>query len=185
MFHSFFRFLAKSMYVSIFSISFSFIQWSAGTTKSIILQVLFFLLNIIRSSRQARIRWSVWMSKTHWSLCMSFSRRDTGLCIYYLFVWSNWNLLHNYQWILLPTQSYLVFYSFCANLRHSLIIWLLVLSISLNNLDLIFCCVLSILTLIWLDFIACFCTAIKSDSVSLLRFPFLSHVQVFLYDVAY
>ena len=50
MFHSFFNSLARSRYLSYFSHSFSFILWSAGTAKLIILQVLFFLLTIIRSS---------------------------------------------------------------------------------------------------------------------------------------
>ena len=34
----------------------------------------------------AEIRWSVCMSKSHMSLCLSFSRIDVGLCIHYLFV---------------------------------------------------------------------------------------------------
>ena len=61
------------------------------------------------SSLLAEIRWSVCMSKSHRSLCVSLSRTDAGL-----FVWSNLNFLHNSQWITLPTQSYLVLYSFCA-----------------------------------------------------------------------
>ena len=43
MFHSFFYSLARSRYLSFFSNSFSFILWSAGTVKSTILQVLFFI----------------------------------------------------------------------------------------------------------------------------------------------
>ena len=43
MFHSFFNFLARSRYLSFFSLSFNFTLWSAGTAKSTILQVLFFL----------------------------------------------------------------------------------------------------------------------------------------------
>ena len=42
MFHSFFNSLARSRYLSLFSHSFSFILWSAGTVKLTILQVLFF-----------------------------------------------------------------------------------------------------------------------------------------------
>ena len=42
MFHSFFNSLARSRYLSLFSHSFSFILWSAGTAKSIILQLFFF-----------------------------------------------------------------------------------------------------------------------------------------------
>ena len=57
MFHSFFNSLARSRYLSFFSLSFSFILWSAGTVKSTIFQILFFLwLIIIRSSLLAVIR---------------------------------------------------------------------------------------------------------------------------------
>ena len=62
------------------------------------------------------------ISKSQRSLCLSFSRTDSGLCIYHLFVWSNWNFLHIPQWITLVTQSCLVLYSFCANFLYSLII---------------------------------------------------------------
>ena len=44
------------------------------------------VLIIIRSRLLAEIRWSVCMSKSHRSLCESFSRTDTGLYIYHLFV---------------------------------------------------------------------------------------------------
>ena len=40
MFHSFFNSLARSRYLSFFSLSFRFILWSAWTAKSIILQIL-------------------------------------------------------------------------------------------------------------------------------------------------
>ena len=42
MFHCFFNSLARSRYLSLFSHSFSFILWSAGTAKSTILQIFFF-----------------------------------------------------------------------------------------------------------------------------------------------
>ena len=171
MFHSFFNSLARSRYLFFFSHSFSFILWSAGTAKSIILQILFFLLIIIRSGLLAEIRWFVFMSKSHRSLCVLFSWTGAGLCIYHLFVWSNLNFLHISQ-ITLPTQSCLVLYSFCANLLHSLIMWLIVLSTSPHRLHLLFCSVLSILALIWLVLIALFWAAIRRDSVSLLKFPF-------------
>ena len=64
-----------------------------------------------------------------------------------------------------PTQLCLVLYSICANLLYSLIM---------------FCCILSILALIWLVLMVLFCAAIRRDSVSLLRFPFLSQVHIFL-----
>ena len=59
MFHSFFNSLARSRYLSFFSLSFRFILWSAGTAKSTIFQILFFfffLLIIIRSGLLAGIR---------------------------------------------------------------------------------------------------------------------------------
>ena len=49
MFHRFFNSLARFRYLSFFSLSLSFILLSAGTAKSPILQVLFFLFIIIRS----------------------------------------------------------------------------------------------------------------------------------------
>ena len=74
MFHSFFNSRARSSYLSFFSLSFRLIQWSAGTAKSTILQILFLFLIIMRSGLLAGIRWSVCMLKSHRSLCESFSR---------------------------------------------------------------------------------------------------------------
>ena len=70
-------------------------------------------------------------------------------------------------------------YSFCANLLHSLTICLIVSSWSPHNEHLLFCCVLSILALIWLIIMALFCAAIWNNSVSLLRFPLLTYVHIF------
>ena len=78
MFHSFFNSLARSRYLSFFAYSFRFIPCSAETTKSTILQIIFFLLIIIRSGLLAGIRWSVCMLKSHRSLCVSFSRTGVG-----------------------------------------------------------------------------------------------------------
>ena len=94
------------------------------------------------------------------------------------FVWSTFNFLHISQWITLPSYSSLGLYSFCNNLLHSLIMQLMVSSLSSHRLHLLFCCVLSILPLILLVFMALFCAAIKRDSISLLKFPFLSQVHI-------
>ena len=133
-----------------------------------------FLLIIIRYGLLADTEWSVCVSKFNRSLCVSFSKTAAGLCIYHLFVWSNLNFLHISLWIIVPTQSYLVLYFFYANLLHSLIMWLMVSSLSPYNLHFLFCCVLSILALIWLVLMALLCAAIRRDSVSLLKFPFLA-----------
>ena len=123
MFHSFFNFLARSRYLSFFSLFFfSFTLWSAGKAKSTIWQVLF-------------------------SCCVPrFFRTDFRLCKYHLFLWSNLNFLHNSRWMTLATQSYIVLYSFFTNMLHLLIMWLIVSSRSPHNLHLLFCCVLSILS---------------------------------------
>ena len=94
MFHKFFNSLARSRYLSLFSHSFSFILWSPGTAMSTILQFLFFLLIIIRSGLLAKIKWSVCMSKSHRSLCVSFTRTGAGFYIYHFLVLSNLNFLH-------------------------------------------------------------------------------------------
>ena len=185
MFHSFFSSLARSRYLSFFSHSFCFILWSAGTAKSTILQVLFFLLIIIKSGLLAGIMWSVCILKSHRILCESFSRTGAGLCLYHLLIWSNLSFLHNSQWIILPTQSCLALYSRCANMLHSLIIWLMVSFLLPHSLHLLFCSVLSIFALIWFVLMALSCAAIRRDSVSLLKFPFLSHVQVLSCEILF
>ena len=81
MFHSFFNSLAR---LSFFLHCFRFTLWSAGTAKSTILQILFFLLIIIRSGLLAGVSWSVCMLKSYRSLCVSFSRTGGGLCLYHL-----------------------------------------------------------------------------------------------------
>ena len=133
---------------------------------------LFLLLITIRSGPLAEIRWSVCMSTSHRRLCALFSRIAEGCYIYHLFIWWNLNVFCIAQWTTLPTQSYLVLYSFCANLLHSFIMRLFVLSLSLHSLHLLFCWVLSILALIWLVLMALSCAAIRRDSFSLLRFSF-------------
>ena len=81
--HNFFNSLARSRYLSFISYSFSFILWSDGTTKSVVLQIFFFffLLIIIRSGLLADIRWSVCISKPHKSLYESFLGQVLG-CSY-------------------------------------------------------------------------------------------------------
>ena len=113
-------------------------------------------------------------------MCVSFSRTYSGLYIYHLFAWSRFNFLHNFQWITLHTQSCQALHSFWPNLLN-LHMWSMISSLSPQNLHLLFCCVLTILALIWLVLMALFCAAIRKDSFSLLRFPFLSPVHVYSY----
>ena len=114
MFHSFFSSQVRSRYLSFFSPLFQFypvisqkgkVLYSAGS--------LFFLLSITRSGCLAEIRWSVCVSKSQRILYISFSRMDSGLCIYHLFVWSNLNFLHNFEstFPLTHVKSYTLFAS--------------------------------------------------------------------------
>ena len=128
--------LAKSKYLCLFSLSLIFSVGSAGTAKSTIRQVLFFLsfFIIIRYSLMAEIRGSICISKSQTILCIPFTRMDSGLCKTPLVVRSNFNFLHNSQLITLPTQWYLDLHSFCVNLLHSLTTWLIVSSLLPHNL---------------------------------------------------
>ena len=78
-FHRFFNSLARSRYLSFFSLSFRFILWSARTVKSTILLILFFLLIIMRPGLLGGIRWSVCMLKSHIYIVI------TTIQLYFLF----------------------------------------------------------------------------------------------------
>ena len=115
MFHILFQFSSK---VEILILLFTFFQFYSVINRDSKIDNFassLFLLIIIRSGLLAGIRRSMCMSKSHRSLCVSFSWTGAGLCMYYLFVWSNFNFL--------PTKSCLVLYFFGANLLHSLIMW--------------------------------------------------------------
>ena len=92
---------ARSRYLSFFLQSFNFTLWSDWKAKSRMLKVLFLLIS-----------WSVCLTKSHWSLCVSFSRTGYGLYIYHLFVWLHLNFLRNSQSITVLTQLFLVLNSF-------------------------------------------------------------------------
>ena len=152
MFHSFFNSLPRSKYLSFFtffffvSLSFNLLCRQPEQQSPQFCKFSFFLC-ITRSGRLTEIRWSVCISKPQESLCVSFSRTVSRLCIYHLSVWSNFNFLHNGQWIILPTPSCLVLYSFCTYLLHSLIMWLIISFQSTHNH--ICCFEASYLFLLW------------------------------------
>ena len=53
-------------------------------------------------------------------------------------------VLHDSMWLTLPTQSCQVLYSFCTSFLHPSTLGLIVSSLSLHNLHVLFCCMLSI-----------------------------------------
>ena len=149
MLYSFFQFSCRvDVLISLFTF-FQFYSMVCRDSKvDNFADFLFFLLIIIRIGLLAEITWSVCISKSHMSFCVSFSRTGAGLCIYHLLAWSNLNFLHVSLWITLPTQSCLALYSFYANLLHSLILWLMVSSLSPHSQHLLFCCILLLLSLL-------------------------------------
>ena len=137
----FFQFSSKVLVFIFFSPSISFTLWSAGTATFTVRQILFFFLLIItRSCCLVEIWCPIWLRKSQRILGTSFSRTDSGFI--YHFLGSNLKPFHNSQWIKL------VIYSFCNDLLHSLIKWLIVSTLSTQSLYLLFCYILSFLALI-------------------------------------
>ena len=148
MFHSLFDFfssLTKPKYLFIFFTFFDFHLVVHYMVSSLIFFSFFFFVNY-KSGLLAGIRWSVFISKSQRVLSVSFSRTDSSLCMYHLVVESDFNFLHNSQWILPPLC--LVLYFLYTSLQHMLIMWLIVSSQSRYDLHLQFCCVLLIIILI-------------------------------------
>ena len=86
MFYSFFQFPSK---VEVLILLFTFFQFYSVVSRDSKVDNLassLFLLIIIRSGFLAEIRWSVCMSKSHRSLCVSFSRRDIIIIIIIILV---------------------------------------------------------------------------------------------------
>ena len=92
--------LAKSWYLSLPSLSYDFTLLSVGTAKSTFRQLqtfsffffsfFFFLFVVCCWQSQGLI-----VCLIFWFMKILFSRTDSVLCIYYLFVRSNFNFLHN------------------------------------------------------------------------------------------
>ena len=114
MFHSFlFNSLARSRYLSFFSLSFHFTVVSRDNKIHNSASYLFLLI-IIKFDHLDEIRWSICITKYQRSLCVSFSSTEAGLWIYHWFEWSNFNFLHNSLWITLPAQLILFLCLFSA-----------------------------------------------------------------------
>ena len=145
-FHGILNFLARSEYWSIFSVSFIFIPWTTGMAKDTRRQVFFFL--IINS--RCVFFWlglgDQFVSKNVKEFYVPNSQRRILVCAYTMLLYGNIKSFAQFPGITYSTQSYLAFFSFCVSLLHSLMIWSTVSSLSLHNLQLPFCCLLSIFT---------------------------------------
>ena len=102
-------------------------------SKSTICKFSFFLLIIIKSGLLTEIRWSVCMSKSHRTLCVSFLGQVLG-CAYTICSYGQISIFCTFPSRSPCPPSRLVLYSFCANLLHSLIMWLIVSSLSPHSL---------------------------------------------------
>ena len=125
MFHSFFQFSSK---VEVLIFLFTFFQFyfvlSRDSKVDNFVSSLFFCWLTVSLVFGPRLG-DPSVCQSPIGVYVSFSRTGAELCINHLLVCLNF--LHISQWITLPTQSCLVLYSFCANLLHSLIMWLLLL----------------------------------------------------------
>ena len=112
--------------------------------------------------------------KSHSILHLFFSIITSGLCSYFSFT-SIQYFLHISQWIFILNQSCCLFYSFWANLLHS-VDTLFTLPFAFPHiLQLLFSQVLSIFAFMLLVLIACSCATITKASVVLFKDLFLSH----------
>ena len=136
----------------------------------------FFLLIITWSSLLTGIRWSVCILKCQRISWVLFTRMDSGLRVYHLIVWSNYNLLNNSQRIIFPIQLYLVLYSFCSTLLHFLFTWLFIpIDTSLSLAILLFFISFRLNIII----IALLCTAINKDHYHYYNYYFSYFLQIF------
>ena len=89
--------LINSKYLSLFSYLWFLLIDSLERENST--GSIFFLLIIVTSGFLDEIRWSICISRSQRILSALFSRTVSGLCIYYLLVWSNFSFLHSSLWI--------------------------------------------------------------------------------------
>ena len=101
-FHRFFSSLSMSGYLSVFGPSVIFTKWFSGTAKSTIKQVTYFLLTITSSSPSLG---DPFVSQNPWEFYA-----NSGLCTYYLLVWTNLIFSHSSQLITSPSLPCLLLY---------------------------------------------------------------------------
>ena len=156
----------------------------------------FVLFIIIRSGRLAEIS-DPFVSQNPWRVCTSHSPGQTQGCAYTICSYGQTSIFCTISCgspcPFSRTWSYIFF---CTNLLHSLM-WLIVSSLTPHDLHLLFfflffcflfflgggrlisfCFDMVSFLLLYDVVFVLFCTTIKRDSVSLLRFPFLRNVHV-------
>ena len=117
MFRNFFSSLARSRYLSLFSLSFIFTLWTAVTAKFTFQHVLFFV-DYHKVGWSGRVVWSglgnLFVSQNPREFYASYSLgTNSGLRIYHLFVWWNFNFWHIFLWITFFSQLCRLFLFLC------------------------------------------------------------------------
>ena len=102
MFHNFFNSIARSSYLSFFWCCFNLLSDQSGLQSPQFWKFSFscwLLLDLVDRPRLGDLFVSKKKKnkKKTKSLCVSFSRTGSELCIYHLIIWSNLNFLHNSQ----------------------------------------------------------------------------------------
>ena len=139
-FHSFFSSLAKFRYLSLFSISVV-----SRNSKVCYLGGSLFIFFLFCFGHLAKIRWPVCISK----VCVCLSAGRILICANTICSYGQIKILAQFPVDQAPpTQLCQDLDSFCANLLHLLIIWLIVSPLSQHNLHWLFCCPL-FLFLFW------------------------------------
>ena len=144
MFHSFFNSLASSKCFLSILLCGQPGQKSPKFGKLSVLGLGFFFIDLVVWPRLD----DPFESQNPSVVCASHSLGQILGCTYTICSLSNFNFLHSSRWITLPTQSCLVLYSFCANLLHSLIIWLVISSYITYILLLLYLLLLLLLILV-------------------------------------
>ena len=118
---------------------------------------------------------TVWIVRSHYNSTSSFSMTSAGACSYHLSELSSPCFLHNSQWTIQATLSYLLLYCFCPSLGKSLTRCKTVSSFVPHNLHLGEIGCLSIFALIELVLSACSWASNNMPSVSFFKTPFVIH----------
>ena len=169
--------LARSRYLFL-SVFFQFYLWSDGKVHYSAGSFFCWLsIGLVVQPRFDADLFVSQISKSQRILCISFSRMVSGLCIYYVcMVKFQFLAPFSVDHISYPVLSRLIL--FCANLLYSL---MRLIILSNHHIIYIYCFVASCFDIVLM---VLFCAAIRRDSVSLLSYPFLSHVQIFLCKIS-
>ena len=88
-----------------------FAVWSERIENYTLRQILFIIFCVNFHELWPSDYYYICISRSQSSSCVSFIRSDFGLCMYYLEVWSNFNLLRNSLWTIFSTHSCIIIYS--------------------------------------------------------------------------